>query len=423
MKMLLLSTKALAASFLMLSYSFTATEAADKTNTKKKKPCEELKIGEETIVPGEDYLHERNARLMTDQMLERDVPGNAYRGFHPKTIGCVSGTFTVDKDLPKDLRVGLFSKPGKKYEAYARISHVTPIYPPDSIGDAMQLGKSIGLVLYGVDGKKLQPAFEDSNEFHFLMNSANEFWCPDMLCMSSLITNIRRSKDRPTIPSNPDNIFAQVGEFASWSDENAATMQRILDENAYGSSQGHVGAIAVWSQAPFMFGNGRAAKFSLIPCNEDFHGEPLMDPEKDGDDFDPNFMSTRLKKTQKEGKFLCYKLKAQFQEDTCLQPIENASVKWETEEQTLGEVVFTSEAVGDEDPKCRNVVFQPWMKTKEFRPLGGLNRGRLYAYQMLGEARQALNGYNTAPEGAIPRGTCPYFALHGRDTSKEKGEL
>ena len=263
------------------------------------------------------------------------------------------------------------------------------------------------MILDGVDGKKLQPAFENSKEFHFLMNSSEEFWCPDMKCMTSVITSIRRSKDRPTIPSNPDNIFAQVGEFASWSEENAATMQRILAENEYGSSQGHVGAIAVWTQAPYMFGK-KAAKFSLIPCNEDFHGQPLMDPE--AKDFDPNFMSTRLKETQAEGKYLCYKLKAQFQEDPCKQPIEDASVKWGTEERVLGEVVFTSDPVGDEDEKCRNVVFQPWMKTKEFKPIGGLNRGRLYAYQMLGEARQALNGYKTAPEGALPRGTCPYFA-------------
>ena len=59
------------------------------------KSCEELEIGEEVIIPGEDYLHWRNAKVMTDQVLERDRPGQAYRGFHPKTIGCLSGTFKV----------------------------------------------------------------------------------------------------------------------------------------------------------------------------------------------------------------------------------------------------------------------------------------------------------------------------------------
>lgn len=246
----------------------------------------------------------------------------------------------------------------------------------------MELGKSIGLILDGVDGKKLQPAFEDSSEFHFLMNSAEEFWCPDMQCMLALITSIRRSKDRPTIPSNPDTIFAQVRDFTSKDPVYAATMQRILDENAYGSSQGHVGATAIWTQAPYSFGTGRAAKFALYPCNEDFHGQKLMDPE--ADDFDPHFMTTRLDATQAAGKHLCFKLMAQFQEDSCKQPVEDASVKWGTEERELDRVVFTSEVTGDENPKCRNAVFQPWMKTEEFKPLGGLNRGRLYAYQMLG---------------------------------------
>ena len=71
---------------LMASRSWMQTSPA----TVQAKSCEELEIGEETIIPGEDFLHEHNARLMTQQMLERDVPGNAYRGFHPKTIGCVS---------------------------------------------------------------------------------------------------------------------------------------------------------------------------------------------------------------------------------------------------------------------------------------------------------------------------------------------
>lgn len=381
----------------------------------KEKTCKDLKIGEETIVPGEEYLHARNAKLMTDQVLERDLPGQAYRGFHPKTIGCLEGTFTVNKNLAKNLQVGLF-KPGASYPAFARLSHVTPIYPPDSIGDAIPLGKSIGVILEGVPGKKLQPAFEDSSEFHFLMNSAEEFWCADMECMTAMVTSIRRSKDRPTIPSNPDNIFAQVGDFASKNVEWAATMQRILDENAYGSSQGHVGDIATWTQAPFAYGPKQAAKFGLYPCDKTFSGQDLMDPK--ADDFDPHFMTTRLNATQAEGKHLCYKLRVQFQEDPCKQPIENASVKWGTEEYELGELIFTSPVMGDETPKCRHAVFQPWMKTKEFKPLGGLNRGRLYAYQMIGEARHALNGYKTAPHGALPGGSCPF--AHPTIATKEE---
>lgn len=423
---------------IFLMFACAATTIAQK-------PCEELAIGEETIIPGEDYLHWWNAKQMTNQVLERDRPGNAYRGFHPKTIGCLSGTFTVyvlarggsykcpncvllnhfilhvllisffffdtffyrREDLPEDLQVGLFM-PGKQYGAFGRLSHVTPIYPPDSIGDAMELGKSIGLILDGVPGKKLQPAYEDSDEFHFLMNSAEEFWCADMECAASLFANIRRSKNRPTIPSDPDNIFAQVMEFAGWSEEFNATVGRILAENAYGSSQGHVGAISLWTQAPFAYGPGRAAKFELIPCNENFNGMSLEDPA--AEDFDPNFMTTRLQETQSQGDYLCYKLNVYFQEDTCAQPIEDASVKWSTIEnaQTLGEVLFTSDVMTDEDPKCRNAVFQPYIKTEEFRPLGGLNRARLYAYEMIGQARQSLNGYRTAPHGALPGGSCPF---------------
>ena len=90
---------------------------------------------------------------MTDYLLQRDRPGNAYRGFHPKTIGCLSGAFTVREDLEEDLQVGLF-QPGATYDAFARLSHVTPIYPPDSMGDSMPLGKSIGMILSVSASKK-----------------------------------------------------------------------------------------------------------------------------------------------------------------------------------------------------------------------------------------------------------------------------
>ena len=74
-----------------------------------------------------------------------------------------------------------------------------------------------------------------------------------------------------------------------------------------------------------------------------------MDPAEE--EFDPHFMTTRLNATQAAGKHLCYKLRVQFQEDPCKQPIENASVKWGAREYEMGELRFDSSVSGDENPR------------------------------------------------------------------------
>jgi hypothetical protein len=49
--------------------------------------------------------------------------------------------------------------------------------------DGLPLGKSVGLKMYGVSGKKLQPGMEDLDEMDMLFNNAPGFFCPDMVCL------------------------------------------------------------------------------------------------------------------------------------------------------------------------------------------------------------------------------------------------
>jgi catalase len=70
-----------------------------------------------------------NAKLMAEVVMRRDTPGHAFRAFHPKTLGCLHGEFQVNKNLAKDLRVGLF-QPGATYKTIAHFATSTPIHPP-----------------------------------------------------------------------------------------------------------------------------------------------------------------------------------------------------------------------------------------------------------------------------------------------------
>lgn len=137
--------------------------------------CNELGLGEEYIHPGEDVLvsthmhirvgcsqvkprpsylslttavsrylslytmivyllvqNDLNAKLMAEVVMRRDAPGHAFRAFHPKTLGCLHGEFTVNKQLAEDLTVGLF-QPGATYRTIAHFATSTPIHPPGKL--------------------------------------------------------------------------------------------------------------------------------------------------------------------------------------------------------------------------------------------------------------------------------------------------
>ena len=56
---------------------------------------------------------------LTVKLLDQRYPPPAkiLRGVHPKSHGCVKAVFAVNRDLPESLQVGLFSRPGKTFDA------------------------------------------------------------------------------------------------------------------------------------------------------------------------------------------------------------------------------------------------------------------------------------------------------------------
>src|SRR5688572_11006787 len=98
---------------------------------------EPLGLGEEREEAGEAATIARIVALNLTT-LERESP--VPRGQHPKHHGCVRATFTVEKDLPHDLRVGLFV-PGKEYDALIRFSNgkQKDDREPDAHGMAIKL--------------------------------------------------------------------------------------------------------------------------------------------------------------------------------------------------------------------------------------------------------------------------------------------
>lgn len=76
---------------------------------------------------------------MTDilrRKMARDYPpGQMRRDAHPKTLGVLKGRFSVEPDLPAELRVGLFAQE-HSFDCWIRCSNSSGRIQPDSVRDA-----------------------------------------------------------------------------------------------------------------------------------------------------------------------------------------------------------------------------------------------------------------------------------------------
>ena len=90
----------------------------------------------ETIPPGEAEQIDATAAIMTmlqDKRRDNDETQNRelLRGVHPKSHGCVKAKFTVNDELDKKYRVGLFARPGQTYDAWIRYSNAAALREDD----------------------------------------------------------------------------------------------------------------------------------------------------------------------------------------------------------------------------------------------------------------------------------------------------
>jgi hypothetical protein len=71
---------------------------------------------------------------LTVKLLDKRYPPphEILRGVHPKSHGCVKATFTINPDIAPEYQVGLFSEPGKQFDAIIRFSNAAALVGPDT---------------------------------------------------------------------------------------------------------------------------------------------------------------------------------------------------------------------------------------------------------------------------------------------------
>ncbi len=345
------------------------------------------------IADAQSQLHKKR---YTDQNARK------LRNVHPKAHGCVNATFTIDPNIKKEFQVGLFSKPGHKFEnVKIRYSNATGIINSDV--DARKLSRSRGMAIQipnvkGTVGRVIEVPGKTGSQ-DFLMINQPVFAIKNAEDYLEL-TNLQLDK----------NIQNPVETFLGTLDKEGKQRKREgqIVKSVVTTPLSNPLEAQYFSGAPFSFGKDRVMKFSAKPCNT----PPTQNiPNNPSDDYLRQAMKKHLEPNN--GTEACFDFLLQvppipvpYKRDDF--GIEDATFEWidDGEGSLIGEFPGKSrkgipyEKVAeiripkqdfdtrDLDEACEALELNPWHSLVEHQPLGGINRLRNPVYSESAKGRK-----------------------------------
>ena len=322
-----------------------------------------LSCSGDSLGPGAESSNSNEAEI-TDQMIasiETIMLAKSQNGVLPrlnqaKSLGCFNAQFTVEQNLPTNLRHGLFAQAGP-HTSLVRFANAS------TADDRDKDFRGMSIKVFDVSG---QPLWGDAGQQDFLMNSYPALFA-----------------------SNPDEFLAFIeatADDAMWkffvNPFNWDSVAIMLKGREKITSPFDIN---YWSTTPYRLGPdaGVAVKYAALSCT----ASPGQQPE----DPDENFLRTVMQQ-QLAGAEACFDFTVQFQQDATDMPVEDASVIWDEKAAPYQKVArltvpaqdFSSAAALQ---NCERQRFNPGQALEDHRPLGGINRVRRAVYSEAGEFR------------------------------------
>lgn len=308
-----------------------------------------------------------NIAEMTDilrRKMQRDYEkGDTRRDAHPKTLALLKAGFQIEPDLPKALKVGIFAKPAN-FDCWVRFSNSSGKIQSDAIKDAR--GVAIKLLAEPTKGK-----------------NADEPFGQDFVLLSSPVMPLGtvamfRDAVYYTIESSPVLMAAKF--FM------AGKAGALLGLLGLRISPNSLLDIRYWSTTPYLFGKGRAVKYSLVPTSTHLG----KNTDTTGDSYLSESMQKYLNRHAASFDFCI-----QFQKEGM--PIEDAAVEWSEEESPfikLATLQIPRQKFRNKERMelAEALSFSPGNALPSHAPLGGLNRARIAIYTALSKFRHERDG-------------------------------
>lgn len=359
----------------------------------------------ETIPPGEAGQIDETAAIMInlqDKRRKNDHTQNdkLLRGVHPKSHGCVKAELVVNNDIDEKYRVGLFTDPGRKFDAWIRYSNAAALreddLKPGRDGKRANGSRGMAIKVLNVDGDFIDLDNGEKNQ-DFLMINTPEFAFPDVrnyLRLNRVLERSDKGDDAgpffvipatPPLPPADDPIWNDTWADFQPASDGVATKNtgRVIGEISKHTTKNPL-EIQYFGAAPFMLGPDQVMKFSAAPCQE--IQQPSLD-ELLAEDPSVDYLREALTGTMKGEEDICLNFKIQARSNgPDLALTENASTVWQDELSGYEDVArITIPAPQQPDTPeaidhCENLAFTPWHSLEAHRPIGGINRLRQKVY-------------------------------------------
>ena len=319
-----------------------------------------LELGEERPIDNEEAYAQKIADKFKKTLSEYYASGTTKRMFHPKMHGLILAEFIVEKNLPEELKQGIFSEE-KTYQAWVRLSNAKRQPTSDRKKDM----RGMAIKIVGVEGEKLLEDEKDAVTQDFLLVTAETL-------QTKSVKDFQKSIDA-LLDGGIRLFFYAITHISVIirSLRQITKCSNLLDKQYF-------------SMTPYKFGPNAAVKYSATPCR--VKKTPMPDKPSE------NYLRDQLvKDLAEEDQYFDFKV--QLQQDASSMPIEDPTRKWTSPLQKVATIKIPKQSFDSEQQRTygENLSFTPWHSIEAHRPLGGVNRARKLVYEQIAAFRRSRN--------------------------------
>jgi catalase len=287
----------------------------------------------------------------------------------------VKAEVQVLPELAQELRRGVFSEPGKRWQATLRLSNGNAYPQFDSIRDA----RGMAIKLHDVPGKQLLANRQDLHEQDFVMFSHPNFF----------VSNVAEYRQNVAAQADGKKVMAF---FPGWDPRSWQIRHLFIALATLSAPPQSPTRTTYFSVSPYKFGEANA-KFRVMPDPDNCPAYALPRQNQDL----PNFLRSALIQQLSTDRIpACFVLQIQRQDANRFMPIEDTSIEWREQDAPFETVARITLPAQDFDTpaqnlQCDNLSFNPWFGLEAHRPIGGINRLRKAVYESVSDYRHSRN--------------------------------
>ncbi|MDI3274912.1 catalase family protein [Pseudomonas sp. AL03] len=333
-------------------------------------------VSAEELIPAGEAAMTQDIIQTAVRIVDQHRESTRYlRDAHAKAHGCVKAEVQVLPELAGDLRRGVFSEPGKTWQATMRLSNGNAYPQFDSIRDA----RGMAIKLLDVPGKQLLDDQQRRGEQDFVMFSHPNFFVSDV------------AEYRQNVAAQADGKKL-MAFFPGWDPRTWQVRHLFIALATLSPAPESPTQTTYFSVSPYKFGEANA-KFRVMPdpASCPTYTLPAQNQKL------PNFLRNALNQQLSADRMpACFVLQIQRQDPAKYMPIEDTSIEWQESDALFETVARIKVPAQDFDTpalnvQCDNQSFNPWFSLEAHRPIGGINRLRKAVYEAVSDYRHSRN--------------------------------